>query len=143
MGGIASISAGSKSFDQYVIVRNAKNGSWSLSKPVTLWPQLADSHHIVHLAWNFIGTELAVVDSSGAVSIYQSPSVSLGQMQCKRLGINDNVSDLHSIVGLHWLTVLNYTLKVSPCNFPSLHALTWTPDWRLLVGESFWIRMEL
>jgi mediator of RNA polymerase II transcription subunit 16 len=124
MGGIASISTDAKSIDQYVMIRNVKNGSWSLSKPVALWPQLADSHHIVHVAWNFIGTELAVVDSSGGVSIFQSTSSSLGQMQSKRSGLNDHISDLHTIVGLHWLTVSNYIQKVGPCDFPSLSVLT-------------------
>jgi hypothetical protein len=113
MGGIASISADSKSFDQYVIIRNAKNGSWGLSKPISVWPSLDDAHHIVHLAWNFIGTELAVVDSSGRISIYQNTGVSLGEMAASRQGTNDPDTDMHSIVGLHWLSVMGYTQKVS------------------------------
>ena len=113
MGGIASISADSKSFEQYVIIRNAKNGSWSLSKPVSVWPLLDDAHHIVHLAWNFIGTELAVVDSSGRLTIYQNAGVSLGEMAPSRQGTNDPNTDMHSIVGLQWLSVMGYLQKVS------------------------------
>jgi hypothetical protein len=90
-----------------VLIRSTKRAVWSLSKPVTLAVPLDEHHELVHLAWNYVGSELAVVDSCGRIFVFQNHS-SMGRMHLLRSGANDPDNELHALAALHWLPVAPY-----------------------------------
>lgn len=57
---------------------------------------------LVHLCWNETGSELAVVDCLGRVSIY-SLSLGLNSINCLRQASLDTSDDSNQIVGMMWL----------------------------------------
>lgn len=59
-------------------------------------------HPLVHLLWNEAGTELAVVDSSGRLSIY-TITTALNHIAGQRQAIFDPDDDGNQVVGLMWL----------------------------------------
>lgn len=68
-------------------------------------PPVTDAHGghpLVHLSWNETGTELAVVDSSGRVSIC-SVSIALNHITGLRQAVVDADDDGGQIVGMMWL----------------------------------------
>jgi hypothetical protein len=78
---------------------------------VTLTVPLDEHHDLVHLAWNYVGSELAAVDSCGRIFIFQNVS-SMGQMHLLRSGASDPDNELHSLVALYWLPVTPYLESV-------------------------------
>jgi Mediator complex subunit 16 len=90
-----------------VLIRSTKRASWALSKPVTLAVPLDDHHELVHLAWNYVGSELAAVDSCGRIFVFQNHS-SMGRMHLMRSGAADPDNELHALAALHWLPVAPY-----------------------------------
>lgn len=52
--------------------------------------------------WNTLGTELAVVDNLGRVSLY-AVYMSVNMLQCTRNYITDQEDDLSALVGFWWL----------------------------------------
>ncbi|KAE8325153.1 mediator of RNA polymerase II transcription subunit 16 [Aspergillus sergii] len=82
------------------------DGKWVLSDDTPLHP-VAEAHGgqpLVHLCWNEIGSELAVVDSSGRVSIYNI-AISLNSLAGQRQAAFDPVDDAAQIVGMMWLNI--------------------------------------
>lgn len=82
------------------------DGKWVLSDDTPLHP-VAEAHGgqpLVHLCWNEIGSELAVVDSSGRVSIYNI-AISLNSLAGQRQAAFDPVDDATQIVGMMWLNI--------------------------------------
>ncbi|GAB1196322.1 mediator complex subunit [Aspergillus pseudonomiae] len=82
------------------------DGKWVLSDDTPLHP-VAEAHGgqpLVHLCWNEIGSELAVVDSSGRVSIYNI-AISLNSLAGQRQAAFDPIDDGAQIVGMMWLNV--------------------------------------
>lgn len=82
------------------------DGKWVLSDDTPLHP-VAETHGgqpLVHLNWNEIGSELAVVDSSGRVSIYNI-AISLNSLAGQRQAGFDPVDDGAQIVGMMWLNI--------------------------------------
>ncbi|KAE8150072.1 mediator complex, subunit Med16 [Aspergillus avenaceus] len=82
------------------------DGKWVLSDDTPLQPvaEAHGGHPLVHLCWNEIGSELAVVDSSGRVSIYNI-AISLNTLAGQRQAAFDTVDDGSQIVGMMWLNV--------------------------------------
>ncbi|OJJ49688.1 hypothetical protein ASPZODRAFT_89066 [Penicilliopsis zonata CBS 506.65] len=80
------------------------DGKWVLSADTPLLP-VTEAHGgnpLVHLSWNETGSELAIADSSGRVSIY-SVSIALNSIQGLRQAIFDQEDDAAQIVGMMWL----------------------------------------
>lgn len=82
------------------------DGKWVLSDDTQLLPvtEVHGGHPLVHLCWNELGSELAVVDSSGRVSIYNI-SFALNTLSGQRQGAFDPDDDGAQIVGMMWLNV--------------------------------------
>lgn len=59
-------------------------------------------HPLVHVCWNETGSELAVVDSSGRMSIY-SILIALNTIAGQRQATFDPDDDRSQIVGMMWL----------------------------------------
>ncbi|KAL2817830.1 mediator complex, subunit Med16 [Aspergillus granulosus] len=80
------------------------DGTWALSEETPL-PQITETHSghtLVHLCWNEAGSELAVADSSGRVSIWSIP-IALNSVNGARQAILDVDDDGAQIVGMMWL----------------------------------------
>lgn len=104
LGGIAYIA----SDGVRVCVRNlqsrSSDGKWVLSDEFPLGP-VTEAHNgnlLVHLSWNDAGSELAVVDCLGRVSIY-SVFMALNNITGLRQATYDSSDDSNQIVGLMWL----------------------------------------
>ncbi|BCS25797.1 mediator of RNA polymerase II transcription subunit 16 [Aspergillus puulaauensis] len=80
------------------------DGKWTLSDETPL-NQVADAHDghaLVHLCWNESGSELAIADTSGRVSIYSIP-IALNSVNGARQAAFDAADDGAQIVGMTWL----------------------------------------
>lgn len=91
-----------------VSVRNLQcspsDGKWMLSEESPLVP-VTEAHGgniLVHLAWNEAGSELAVADCLGRVSIY-SISMALNSITGLRQAAFDSSDDCNQVVGMMWL----------------------------------------
>ncbi|KAJ9358238.1 hypothetical protein DTO027B9_2429 [Paecilomyces variotii] len=82
------------------------DGKWTLSEdtPLTAVTEAHGSHPLAHLSWNETGSELAVVDSSGRVSIY-AISIALNSISGQRQAVLDADDDGGQIVGMMWLNL--------------------------------------
>ncbi|EAU38890.1 conserved hypothetical protein [Aspergillus terreus NIH2624] len=93
------------------------DGKWVLSDDTQLLPvtEVHGGHPLVHLCWNELGSELAVVDSSGRVSIYNI-SFALNTLSGQRQGAFDPDDDGAQIVGMMWLNVHRSVQAFSQAN---------------------------
>ncbi|KKK26961.1 mediator of RNA polymerase II transcription subunit 16 [Aspergillus rambellii] len=104
LGCIAYISQDSSRVNVRHLQCRPSDGKWVLSDETPL-PQVAEAHNghtIVHLSWNEPGSEIAVVDSSGRVSIYSIP-FALNGVNGIRQAAFDPDDDGAQIVGMMWL----------------------------------------
>ncbi|QQK46771.1 Mediator complex, subunit Med16 [Penicillium digitatum] len=109
MGCIASISPDGVR----VIVRHLQcrpsDGKWVLGEESPLAPVLEahNGNQLAHLSWNETGSELAVVDCSGRISIY-SISIALNSITGLRQASFDSGDDGNQVVGMMWLNSQRY-----------------------------------
>ncbi|KAF2430482.1 hypothetical protein EJ08DRAFT_235033 [Tothia fuscella] len=130
MGCLASISKDGRSVDIYTFVRDTKTGNWNLSKAIPIWPLFDEMHHVVHISWSYMGTELAMVGSSGRIVIYTNASA-LGSMSRARQHANDLDDDLSALVGLHWFHIFPHIQK-SPIVWSASRS---GDDWNIKVSS--------
>ncbi|CAG8331554.1 unnamed protein product [Penicillium salamii] len=104
LGCIASISS-----DRLrVIVRflqcRPSDGKWVLGEESPLTPVMEahNGNQLAHLLWNETGSDLAVVDCSGRISIY-SISIALNSITGLRQAAFDSGDDGSQVVGMMWL----------------------------------------
>ncbi|KAI2790102.1 Mediator of RNA polymerase II transcription subunit 16 [Penicillium oxalicum] len=104
LGAIAYISADGVR----VCVRNLQSGlsdgKWGLSDECSLAPvtEAHNGNQLVHLSWSDAGSDLAVVDCMGRISIY-SIFMALNNITGLRQASYDSGDDSNQIVGLMWL----------------------------------------
>ncbi|KAK2754263.1 mediator complex subunit [Arachnomyces sp. PD_36] len=82
------------------------DGKWVLSDD-TLLNQVADTHGgcpLLHLSWNEAGSELAVADSAGRISVFPV-SMAMNSFGCSRNAMMDPDDDGNQVVGMLWLNV--------------------------------------
>jgi mediator of RNA polymerase II transcription subunit 16 len=104
LGCIAYISADGLQVNLRHLNSSPSNGKWVLSEETTLAP-VAETHggnQLVHLSWNESGSEMAVVDCLGRISIY-SISIALNSITGVRQANFDSSDDSNQIVGMMWL----------------------------------------
>lgn len=105
-GSIASITSNGHGLEFRNLRCHPENGTWGLSKPTTI-PQLLnnlDGGPLKHLSWSPTGTELAVIDSAGRVTLLQifaSLNKPMGYRPCGP----EAPDDLHAVVGCFWLNL--------------------------------------
>lgn len=108
-GSIASVAPNGAVLEFRNLRCSSENGDWSLSEP-TLTHQLSpelDGGPIKHLCWGPTGSELAVIDSVGRITILSLFS-SLNKPTLSRQCQVDPVDDLHGVVGCYWLNLAPY-----------------------------------
>jgi mediator of RNA polymerase II transcription subunit 16 len=104
MGCIASISQDGLRVNIRHLQCSSSDGKWELGKETPLTTVL-ETHHgnqLAHLSWNETGSELAVVDCSGRISIY-SISIALNSLSILRQASFESGDDGSQVVGMMWL----------------------------------------
>lgn len=116
-GSIASINANSTGLDLRNLRCHPKTGSWGLSEPHPT-PALSTSSDgglLKHLCWSPTGSELAVIDAAGRVTILAIFS-SLNKPTLSRPCHSDPSDDLHGVVASHWLSAAPYAQNGRPAS---------------------------
>lgn len=104
LGCIAYISQDGHRVHVRHLVCRPSDGKWVLSNDHPLNPvtEAHGGHTLTHLSWNETGSELAVVDASGRVSVF-SISIALNSIVTHRQAIIDSADDGSQVVGMMWL----------------------------------------
>lgn len=86
------------------LICDSYDGQWKLSKGYSLddLPPVHDGGDIVHLSWSHSGSELAVVDLLGRISVF-SIFITMNRLNSSRRCILDPEDHLGAVVGLMWL----------------------------------------
>ncbi|KAF8474729.1 mediator complex, subunit Med16 [Kalaharituber pfeilii] len=104
LGCIAYVTPDKTGVESRHIMCNPKDGRWILSEayPVPHVARIHEGQQIVHISWNTMGTELAVIDVLGRVSFF-SVYMSVNVLQCAWGQLTDQEDDLGGLVGFWWL----------------------------------------
>ncbi|KAI9671992.1 MAG: mediator complex subunit [Trizodia sp. TS-e1964] len=104
LGCIAHINRDGRGISIRGLFCSPRNGKWSLSGeyPATPRGALGDGNRLVHLCWNHSGSDLAVVDSYGRISLF-SVVIAINRLAETRQFLNDPEDDLSAVVGMCWL----------------------------------------
>ena len=106
LGCIAYITQGGQGVNIRNLLCRADDGKWTLSGDYPL-NQISSVHEqpsLVHLSWNQTGSELAVVDIFGRISVF-SILIAMNRFAVSRSCVVDQEDDLGAIVGLFWLNI--------------------------------------
>ena len=107
LGAIASISPSGRGVDVRNLNSSPLTGRWELAKPSPI-DHITSTHEnqpIVHLCWSHMGSDLAVVDILGRVSIH-TVYIAVDRFNCvKPVNIGDAESEVDALVGLWWLNL--------------------------------------
>lgn len=115
-GAIACVTPNGKCVQTHVLIRSQKSAKWKLSKAIPIPLDLEDSaNNIVHVCWNYLGNELATIDSSGRIFIFNTSGV-LGRLTPLRSGLSDPDTELNGIIAMYWLPIAQYANKVRKLN---------------------------
>ncbi|KAJ5140385.1 hypothetical protein N7448_003793 [Penicillium atrosanguineum] len=104
MGCIAYVSPDGARVNVRHLQCRPSDGKWVLSEEFSLG-SVTEAHsgsQLVHLSWNETGSELAVADCLGRVSIY-SISMALNSVTGLRQATFDSSDDSNQVVGMMWL----------------------------------------
>lgn len=85
---------------------NPPDGKWVLSEEYPL-SQLSDAHagqSLAHLSWNETGSDLAIFDTAGRISIF-SVSTALNNVSISRQTMLDPPDDNAQVVGTMWMNL--------------------------------------
>lgn len=104
-GTIASVTPDGLSINLRHLQCHPEDGRWALSKEVSV-EQVTSTHRnqqLTHVRWSHPGNELAVLDQSGKVSIFNI-AMAMNKVHLARPADADQEDDLGEIVGMQWLT---------------------------------------
>lgn len=108
-GSVAAIASNGAALELRNLRVNPENGSWALSEP-TVTPNFSsamDGGPLKHLSWSPTGSDLAVIDAAGRITILAIFS-SVNKPSLSRACQPDPADDLHGIVGCYWLNIAPY-----------------------------------
>lgn len=120
-GSIASITSNNDSLEFRNLRCNPEDGTWGLSDP-TPYPSPSEAVPLKHLCWSPTGSELAVIDSAGRISIV-GIFATLNKPALSRSGLQDPLDDLHKVVGCYWLNMAPFPAARPVRTFTTLSSL--------------------
>jgi hypothetical protein len=142
-GSLAYISPDGYAVHLKVFSRDTATGKWDLGKDVPIEvPQGRDNFPFVHLSWNSLGNDLAVMDSAGHVMVF-SCAIALDRMQLVRAELAHPEAEADSVVGVHWLAIYPHEAKVSHLPFQSGNHTKMETESYCVVGRPRWQQVEL
>ena len=104
IGCLAYLSNDNRSVILQHLICDPHTGQWNLSKQYQIH-DVRSAHSdtdLVHLSWNHSGSEIAVVDVVGRISVHMV-LLAMNRATCVKRCIQDPEDDLNSAVGLMWL----------------------------------------
>jgi hypothetical protein len=101
VGHIAQIREDGHSIDLSCLVFDPGSLTWTLSPKQTETVGLGELNS---LAWSPTGSDLAVVDARGRLSILRPQQGASNRFLPVRSGLLDEVDELGQVIGLHWLS---------------------------------------
>ncbi len=106
LGCIAYITNGGQGVNIRTLLSRTEDGKWGLSGdyPLSHFSSVPGQQNLVHLSWNQTGSDLAVVDVFGRVSIF-SILITMNRFAISRSCVMDQEDDMGAIVGLSWLNL--------------------------------------
>lgn len=119
-GSIAQISKDGSKASFRTMIRNQKTGVYKLSDRSKHAVELPEGRHFVHLQFNGLGLELAVIDNHGGIHLC-SVAGATGRMQQAAADptIRDGGrNDLDAVVAMLWLPLYPSEFRVSRQNEP-------------------------
>jgi mediator of RNA polymerase II transcription subunit 16 len=124
-GSIASITPDGAVLEFRNLRCSPEDGNWALSEPTKTPPLTSnlDGGPLKHICWSPTGSELAVIDAAGRVTILSIFS-SLNKPTLSRHCQGDPADDLHGVVGCYWLNA-PYPANRPVClsKFPNMEQL--------------------
>ncbi|RDW88854.1 hypothetical protein BP6252_00886 [Coleophoma cylindrospora] len=113
-GSIASIHPNGTQLELRNLRCHPEDGTWALSEPSETPPLTSDLEGgpLKHLSWSPSGSELAVIDAAGRITILGLASTINKPTLSRNAGV-DVADDLHAVVGCYWLN-----LPPNPTNRP-------------------------
>lgn len=107
-GSIASVASDGYTLEIRHLRSHPEDGTWGLSRSnVSNFNSSQDGGPIRHLVWSPTGSELAVIDSVGRVTIL-AMFASLNKLNIVKSCHIDSVDDLQTVVGSYWLPLAAY-----------------------------------
>lgn len=122
------------------------DGTWALSEshPTPNFTSALDGGPLKHLAWSPTGSDLAVIDAAGRITIL-SVFASLNKPSLSRNCQVDVADDLHAVVGCFWLNIQPYPPGRPVCQSCSRKniSLTRTTDNTIWSCNQRWTRLPI
>lgn len=114
-GSIATIASNGTDLELRNLRCHPGNGTWALSDPTITSSTIPapEGGPLRHLSWSPTGSELAIIDSVGRITIMGLFST-LNKSSLQRPSQLDPVDDLHRVVGSFWLNIAPYGSGTRP-----------------------------
>ena len=100
-GHVAQIAQDGINIDIHCLIFDVKTLSWVLSERRTEAPELGE---LSSLAWSPTGSDLAILDITGRLSILRPQPGTSNRFAKVRSGLLDETDELSQVVGMHWLS---------------------------------------
>ncbi|KAF1984807.1 hypothetical protein K402DRAFT_395496 [Aulographum hederae CBS 113979] len=134
-GNIAAITPDGHRVNLYHFIHNPSKREWEVSEPAPLaltLPIFPNEPHIRHVSWSPMGNDLAVVDSSGRITIHASHMATVEKMVMIKDFSSDLNDEMNSVVGLYWLPMYPHMTKLATY----WSAVRNGPDWNYRMSQS-------
>jgi hypothetical protein len=107
LGCVASLSPDALSVNIRHLLFSGSERKWNLSKEhsIDLSANGDSQHPILQLEWSHLGTDLALVDAVGRVTIINASSMALNETAVVRPATLDREDELSQILTLYWLNI--------------------------------------
>lgn len=104
MGCVAYITFDNLGVNVRILHCEPDDGKWGTSADCTVEQVSAavDKHPLVHVSWNSSGSDLAVIDLFGRISIF-TIVITMNRLTITRRSLVDSEDDMNALVGLTWL----------------------------------------
>jgi mediator of RNA polymerase II transcription subunit 16 len=124
---VAFISADGYAVNLRAFARDPSTRKWDLGRDwqLEIPHEGASEFPYVHISWSHLGTDLAVVDAAGHVSIFNCASA-LERMEYKRVELAQPDADMDAVVGMHWLALSPHEVKTTIVWSASETGKTWS-----------------
>lgn len=84
------------------------------SKTLTLGNSHASNDELVHVCWDMLGTCLAVVDTSGRISIHRSNLLSINNLNLVGRHTPNKADVCNRVIGMQWIVSKQTEMRVCP-----------------------------
>ncbi|PPJ54153.1 hypothetical protein CBER1_01040 [Cercospora berteroae] len=126
-GSIAQVAPDGSHIAFRAMVRHRKTGAWTISEPSKHIIEAPSGRKFVHVEFNGLGIELAVIDSAGVVHMHTLTGALSKMMPAAggELSRKSASHELNVVVGLHWLPLFPAEFKGPYLDVAHKHGDKW------------------